>query len=59
MFAEFYDKDDNMLAREGPKEISLPEGWTEIGVSSANIITFSSEEASRVDYAIIITEEII
>ena len=58
VFAEFYDKEDNMLAREGPKEISLPEGWTEIGVSTANIINFSGEEASRVDYVIIVTEEI-
>jgi len=57
VFAEFYDKEDNLLAREGPKEITIPKGWTEQGLSPANIIYYSGEEARDVDYVKIVVEE--
>jgi len=57
VFAEFYDKEDNLLAKEGPKEISIPKGWTEQGISPANIISYSGENAARVDHVNIIVEE--
>ena len=59
VFAEFYDKDDNLLVKEGPKEISIPEGWTEQGISPANIIKYTGEKSSKVDYIKIIVDEII
>jgi hypothetical protein len=58
VYAEFYDKEDNLLAREGPKEITIPKGWTEQGLSPANIINYSGEEAREVDYVNIAVEEI-
>ncbi|UCF50327.1 MAG: hypothetical protein JSU91_02265 [Thermoplasmatales archaeon] len=57
VFAEFYDIKDNLLAKEGPKEIYIPEGWTEQGTSPANIITYYGEDAADVDYVKIIVEE--
>jgi len=57
VYAEFYDKDDNLLTREGPKEITIPEGWTEQGTSPANIISYSGEKSSSVDYIEIVVEE--
>jgi len=58
VYAEFYDKEDNLLTREGPKEITIPKGWTEQGLSPANIINYSGEEAREVDYVNIVVEEI-
>ena len=57
VFAEFYDKDDNLLAREGPKEITIPKGWTEQGISPANIITYTGEMSTSIDYVEIVVEE--
>lgn len=57
VFAEFYDIKDNLLAKEGPKEIYIPKGWTEQGTSPANIITYYGENAAEVDYVKIIVEE--
>jgi hypothetical protein len=57
VFAEFYDKEDNLLSREGPKEISISKGWTEQGISPANIINFSGENSSKVEYVKIVVEE--
>jgi hypothetical protein len=57
VYAEFYDKEDNLLAREGPKEITIPKGWTEQGLSPANIIYYSGEEIIEVDYVKIVVEE--
>jgi len=57
VYAEFYDKDNNILAKEGPKEIIIPKGWTEQGISPANIITYKGENVARVDYVKIIVEE--
>ena len=57
VFAEFYDKENNLLAREGPKEIYIPEGWTEQGISPANIIKYSGKNAAGVDEVRIIVEE--
>ena len=57
VYAEFYDKEDNLLAREGPKEITIPKGWTEQGLSPANIINYSGEEAKDIDYVYIVVEE--
>jgi hypothetical protein len=59
VFAEFYDEDDNFITREGPKEISIPKGWTEQGLSPANIIKYSGEKSSNIDYVKIIVEEIV
>jgi hypothetical protein len=57
VYAEFYDKDDNLLAKEGPKEITIPKGWTEQGLSPANIITYTGEMSTYIDYVEIIVEE--
>ena len=57
VFAEFYDIKDNLLAKEGPKEIYIPKGWTEQGTSPANIITYYGEDAAEIDYVKIIVEE--
>jgi hypothetical protein len=57
VFAEFYDKEDTLLAREGPKEITIPKGWTEQGLSPANIINYSGEKSPSVDYVKIVVEE--
>lgn len=59
VFAEFYDKDNNLLAKEGPKEISIPKGWTEQGISPANSIRYSGVNAELVDHVNIIVEEIV
>ena len=57
VFAEFYDTKDNLLAKEGPKEIIIPKGWTEQGTSPANILTYYGENAAEVDYVKLIVEE--
>lgn len=57
VFAEFYDKDGGLLTKEGPKEIYIPKGWTEQGVSPANIIRYSGEKSSQVDFVKIVVEE--
>lgn len=57
VFVEFYDKGDNLLATEGPKEINLPKGWIEQGVAPANIITYTGENVAEVDHVKIIAEE--
>ena len=57
VFVEFYDIEDNFLTREGPKEISIPKGWTEQGISPANIIKYSGEKSSLIEYLKIIVEE--
>jgi len=57
VFAEFYDEENNLLAKEGPKEISIPKGWTEQGISPANIISYNGENAARIDHVNIIAEE--
>jgi hypothetical protein len=57
VFVEFYDVGNNLLAKEGPKEINLPKGWVEQGVSPANIINYRGENVDKVDHAIIIVEE--
>ncbi|NHJ40550.1 MAG: hypothetical protein FK731_11005 [Asgard group archaeon] len=56
VFAEFYDIKDNLLAKEGPKEIYIPKGWTEQGISPANILTYYGENAAEVDYVKLIVE---
>ena len=57
VFAEFYDKDNNLLAKVGPKEISIPKGWTEQGISPANIISYSGKNAALVEHVNILVEE--
>ena len=57
VFVEFYDLENNLIAKEGPKEINLPEGWVEQGVSPANIISYRGINVAKVDHAIIIVEE--
>ena len=54
---EYYNKDDNLLATEGPKIISLPEGYTEQVILPANIISYSGEKVSEVEYVKIIAKE--
>ena len=54
---EYYDKGDNLLATGGPKIISLPEGYTEQVILPANIISYSGEKVSEVEYVKIIAKE--
>lgn len=57
VFVEFYDKENNLLAKEGPKEISIPKGWTEQGISPANSISYSGRNAALVEHVNILVEE--
>ena len=54
---EFYNKNDNLLATGGPKEISLLKGYTETSFLPPNIISYSGEKASEIDHVKIIAEE--
>ncbi len=56
--AEFYDKDNSLLYTGGPKNIYLPQGWTEKGVGPANSISYDGEDAAKADHVKIIAEEI-
>ena len=55
--AEFYDEEDNLLGTGGPKEISLRKGWTEQGISFANIISYSEKNAAEVDHVKIVVKD--
>jgi len=58
IFVEFYDKNNNLLATGGPKEIGpLPKGYQEQGVSPANIISYDGKDAAKVDHVKIIANE--
>lgn len=57
VFVKFYDKNDNLLATEGPKEINLPEGYTEQVISPANIISYKGKDAAKVDHVTITAKE--
>jgi hypothetical protein len=54
---EYYDKSDNLLATGGPKIIILPEGYTEQVILPANIISYSGEKVSEIEYVKIIAKE--
>ncbi len=57
VYAEFYDEADNLLSREGPKEIILPPKYIEQGYGGANIIIYSGEMSRQVDHVILIVEQ--
>lgn len=57
VFVKFYDKNDNLLATGGPKEINLPEGYTEQIISPANIISYDGKDAAKVDHVTITAKE--
>lgn len=57
VFVEFYDKNDQLLYTGGPKYITLPNNWTEQGVSPANTISYSGKQANDVDHVTIIASE--
>ena len=54
---EYYDKGNNLLATGGPKIIILPEGYTEQVILPANIISYSGEKVSEVEYVKIIAKD--
>jgi len=57
VFVKFYDKNNNLLATVGSKEIDLPTDWTEHGISPANIISYDGKDAMKVDHAKIVANE--
>jgi hypothetical protein len=56
VYAEFYDKNDNLLSREGPKEISLASNYIEQGFGGANSIVYYGNNVKHVDYVRLIVE---
>lgn len=59
VFAEFYDKDDNLLNTSyPPKKFIFLEDYTETGIGPANIITYDGENCKQVDHIIIKAIEI-
>jgi hypothetical protein len=54
---EFYDKDDNIIFRGGPKWIVLPDGYTETQLLGANIISYNGKYTKDVDHVKIIAVE--
>lgn len=58
VFAKFYDKNNNLLATGGPKEIGpLPVGYTEQNILGANTISYSGEDAFKVDHVTLVVKE--
>ncbi len=57
IYAEFYDKDGNLLSREGPKEISLLPNYIEQSFGGANSIIYFGEMAKIVDYVRLVVEQ--
>lgn len=54
---EFYDKNDNIIFRGGPKWIVLPDGYTETQVLGANIISYNGKYTKDVDHVKIFAVE--
>jgi len=57
VFAEFYDKDGNLIYTGGPKNFSLLKDYTETGFSPANVISYNGNRANEVDYVRILAFE--
>jgi hypothetical protein len=57
VIAEFYDKDNNLIYTGGPKNFSLPIGYTETGLSPANVISYTGDRVKEVDYVRILAFE--
>jgi len=60
VYAEFYDIDNNLIfdSSDSPKEFSLPDGYTEIGIGPANKIGYSGTNLKKVDHVVIKAIEI-
>ena len=54
---EFYDRNDNIIFRGGPKWIVLPDGYTETQVLGANIISYNGKYIKDVDHVKIFAVE--
>ena len=57
VFAEFYDKDDNLVYTGGPKNFSLLKDYTETGSSPANVISYNGDRVREVDHVRILAFE--
>ena len=55
--AEFYDEDNNLLETSPKKWFILLEGYTEVGIGPANIISYEGEDLTEVDHVILRTVE--
>ena len=58
VFVEFFDKDGNIISKEGTKEISLLPNYTEQSYGGANTISYNGVGVSDVDYARVLVEKI-
>lgn len=56
--AEFYDKDDNLIAIGGPEHISLLKDYTERYYTPQNSIIYDGSKMDEVHHAVIIVEQI-
>ena len=56
--AEFYDKNDNLLGIGPKREMELLRGYTEKGISPANIISYDDEDVAEVEYVKLTAVEI-
>ena len=60
VFAEFYDKNNNLLnTSDPPKNFIFLKDYTETGISPANIIIYDGEDCKQVDHIIIKANEIL
>lgn len=60
VFAEFYDKNNNLLNTSyPPKKFIFLKDYTETGISPANIIIYDGEDCKQVDHIIIKANEIL
>ena len=56
--AEFYDENNNLIYTGGPKYMTnLPVGYAETNILPVNIISYSGEDAYKIDHIKIIVEE--
>jgi hypothetical protein len=55
--AEFYDKNDKLVDKVGPREINLPENHTEKVYTLQNSIIYSGSNVADVQYVLLIVEE--
>jgi hypothetical protein len=58
IYAEFLDKNGNIISKEGPKEISLLPNYTEQSFGGANTISFNGVGVRDVDNARLLVEDI-
>jgi len=56
--AEFYDENNNLIYTGGPKYMTnLPVGYVETNILPVNIMSYSGEDAYKVDHIKIVVEE--